>query len=119
MLGVVISGRTKHFSVKFLRNGNCLLINLHKLLFVTKIVQIPYYSCLVILFGFLSGKSRQTDICLLRTGEGKYQFAKKDIYDINLVFKLVLPFKSLDIWSQTNIKIVGRIGLEFPDLEFM
>lgn len=43
----------------------------------------------------------------------------EDIYDINLVLKLVLPFKSLDIWSQTNIKIVGKIGLEFPDLEFM
>lgn len=30
LLGVVILGRTEHFSVKYLRNGNCFILKFHE-----------------------------------------------------------------------------------------
>lgn len=42
----------------------------------------------------------------------------KDICETYLLLKFVLPSKSADCWSQTNLRIVVKVVLEFPDLEF-
>lgn len=64
----------------------------------------------MILLRFSQGKN-------VGAGEGNYHLLK-DICETYLLLKFVLPSKSADCWSQINLRIVVKVVLEFPDLEF-